>query len=161
MSRRGPWYESENPSTLVRGASWRAGVWIICALIVCVAIGAVWWAISVATAPVRGAGDVYRQNNSGQNRIYAQAHFQDLYADIESYKVQINQAAQDKADHPGDSFYTTTYTGLFNTCVSAVNQYNADSGKALFTDWKAAGLPERIDAQVCQPSQSPTPTPSH
>jgi hypothetical protein len=58
---------------------------------------------------------------------------------------QLKQAAADKAANPGDAFYATTYTGLFNTCVSAVNQYNADTGKALFTDWKSVDLPDHID----------------
>jgi hypothetical protein len=135
--------------------------WRILAIIaVCALVGAILWGISVAVSGPKGAGDVTRQNNSAQNRIYTQAHFQTLWGDIEAYKVQINQAARDKAEHPGDSFYATTYTGLFNTCVAAVTQYNADTDKTLFTDWKSANLPAHVDPGVCQPTE-PTPSPSH
>jgi hypothetical protein len=157
VRHRTPWYESENPSTVARGAGWRLFVIVACALAAVGLLGAIGWGISVALSGPKGAGDVHRQNQGAQNRIYAQAHFQDLYGDIQSYKVQINQAAKDKAEHPGDSYYATTYTGLFNTCVSAVNQYNADTGKALFTDWKSVNLPDHLDASVCEPT-NPTPT---
>lgn len=157
MSRRDPWYESDNPSTVVRGASWRAGVWVIGVIAVIALLSGIGWGISVLVSGPKGAGDVVRQNNTSTNRIYAQQHFQTLYGDLRSYQVQLVQAAQDKADHPGDAYYATTYTGLFNTCVSAVNQYNADSGKALFSDWKSVGLPQAVDVSMCQPA---TPTPS-
>lgn len=142
-----PWYESENPDRVARALGFRIVAWIVVALVVAGIIGGAAWGISVLTAGPKGAGDVHRRNQDAGNRIYAQAHFQDLYGDIQSYGLQLKQAAADKAAHPGDSYYATTYTGLFNTCVSAVNQYNADTGKALFTDWRSAGLPDHISAQ--------------
>jgi hypothetical protein len=152
-----PWYDSDNPSRVVRGASWRGGVWLLAVLAVCVVLSGVGWGISVAVSGPKGAGDVRRQNNSANNRIYAQSHFEDLYGDIKSYAVQIDQAERDKLEHPGDAWFATTFTGLVNTCVSAVNQYNADSGKALFTDWKSADLPERVEVDDCQiPAATPT-----
>ena len=161
MTRKDPWYESDNPDRVARGGYLRIVGYVVVTLIIVGLIGGVWWGIQVATSPTKGAGDQARRNNSADNRIYAQAHFQTLYGDIESYGVQLQQAAADKADHPADSFYATTYTGLFNTCVSAVNQYNADTGKALFSDWKSVDLPEHINpADACGAPDSPSTTPT-
>ncbi len=143
--RRDPWYDSDNPTTVVRGASWRAGIWIACALALIAVLGAAWWGVRVATSGVKGAGDTVAQNNSATNRIYSQQHFEDLYAEVTSDDQKLDQAAADKAAHPGDDFYATNYTGLLNQCISARNQYNADANKVLQRDWLTPDLPRQLD----------------
>jgi hypothetical protein len=145
MPRRDPWYESDNPTTVVRGASWRGGVWLACVLVAVAVIGAVWWGVTVATSGVKGAGDTTKQNNSVTNRVFAQQHFEDLYAEITADDQKLDQAAADKAAHPGDDFYATNYTGLVNQCIGARAQYNQDAAKVLQRDWLSSDLPRQID----------------
>lgn len=156
---RVPYYESENPGTVIRGASWRAGAWIACAVAFLAALSGVLWATGVFTSGVKGAGDVVKKNNDANNRINTQAYFQDLSADITRYGVQLRTAGQEMTAHPGDDFYETNYTGLYNTCVGAVADYNAATGKTLFHDWKSADLPVFIVVDMACP-QTPFPTAS-
>jgi hypothetical protein len=161
VNRKGPWYESDNPDRVARAGYLRIVVYVVLTLAIIGMLSGVGWAFKVALSPAKGAGDQARRNNSADNRIYAQGHFLDLYGDIEAYGVQLKQAAADKTANPGDSYYTTVYTGIFTTCVSAVTQYNADVNKALFSDWRSTGLPEHIDAaDACGAPDSPSTTPS-
>lgn len=149
---KGPWYESDNPTRFGWGAFWRSGIGIALIVVFVLALsGGVWW-LKVASSGVKGKGDVTIQNNSSTNRIDSQAYFEDLYGDIQGYGPKLAQAAKDVKTHPGDDFYATNYTGLYNTCVQAVTDYNAASGKTLFRDWKAADLPETIDVATACPS---------
>ena len=156
---KGPWHESENPTRVVRGATWRAGVWVAAVVAFFMLLGGALWVAGVFTSGVKGTGDVVKQNNGATNRINTQAYFQDLYGDINAYTTQLATAGAQMTAHPGDDFYETNYVGLYNTCVSAVNSYNAASGKTLFKDWKAADLPQTIaSADACP--QTPFPTAS-
>lgn len=143
-SKREPWYDSDNPTRVARGATWRAGVWVIAAVVFFGLIGAGVWGFKVLTAPVKGAGDVVRKQNDANNRIFAQEHFQQLYNQILAYDRQLDQAAADKAEHPGDGFYAVNYSGLVKTCIDAVGQYNADANKITQAQWLDASLPYQI-----------------
>jgi hypothetical protein len=145
MRNREPWYDSDNPSRVVRGTSWRAGVWIICAVLFAAAISAGIWVVKVATSETRGAGDAAVQVNSGTNRIAAQETFEALYQQIQTYDRQLDQAAQDKADHPGDTFFATNYSGLVKTCQDAIGQYNAAARQVSRAKWLTADLPYEIN----------------
>lgn len=133
--------------------------WVIVVVVLAAVVGFGIWGLVVAFSGTYGAGNVHRANQDATNRINSQAHFEDLYADIKSYEAQLPQAAQDKVDGT-DPNAATNYTGLYNTCVTAVNQYNQDSEKTTFKDWKAADLPETIDVNVCKAGASATPTAS-
>lgn len=137
----------------------RSITWVIVGVIVVVLVGVGIWGAVVGFSGTYGAGNVHRANQDATNRINSQAHFEDLYGDIKSYETQLVQAGQDKADGT-DPNAATNYTGLYNTCVSAVNQYNQDSKKTTFKDWKDADLPETIDVSVCNAGASATPTAS-
>lgn len=140
-----PWYDSDNPTRVARGFSWRLAVWILAAVLFFGAIGGgIWW-FKVATSDVKGAGDAAVQINSGKNRIAAQETFEALYAQIQAYDRNLDQAAKDKADHPGDSFFATNYSGLVKTCNDAVAQYNADARKVSRAKWLTDDLPFEID----------------
>lgn len=143
--RREPWYESENPTRVARGFSWRAAIWVLAAVLFFGAIGGgIWW-FKVATSDVKGAGDATLQINSGKNRIAAQETFEALFAQIQAYDRNLDQAAKDKADHPGDPFFATNYSGLVKTCNDAVAQYNADARKVSRAKWLTDDLPYEID----------------
>jgi len=145
-TRREPWYDSDNPTTVLRGGTWRGIVWVIALLITAAIIGGAWWAIKVATSDVKGAGDATVQINSGKNRIAAQETFEALYQQILAYDRNLDQAARDKAEHPGDSFFATNYSGLVKICNDAVGQYNADARKVSRAKWLTEDLPFEIDA---------------
>jgi hypothetical protein len=144
---RTPWHESNNPGTLVRGATWRGWVWVITAVVmVGLILGGVWW-FKVATSEIKGAGDATIQINSGKNQIAVQEAFEDLYGNILAYDRNLDQAARDKAEHPGDSFFATNYSGLVKTCNDAVTKYNADARKVSRSKWLTNDLPFEIDSR--------------
>jgi hypothetical protein len=144
--RRQPWYESDNPGRVVRGFGWRAGAWIVVTIAFIAVISAGIWALKVATSDVKGAGDQTQKINSVDNRIYAQEHFFTLYNNLIAYDQQLDQAAKDKAEHPGDRFFAINYSGLVKTCIDARNQYNADAFKVTQARWRDQSLPFQIDA---------------
>lgn len=145
MSRRDPWYDSDNPSRVVRGFSWRMAIWTIVAILFVGAIGVGIWYFKVATSDIKGSGDATVQINSGKNRIAAQESFEALFAQIKAYDKNLDQAAKDKAEHPNDSFFATNYSGLVKTCNDAVQQYNADARKVSRAKWLTDDLPYEID----------------
>jgi hypothetical protein len=151
------WSESDDPRRFIRGAGLSAGAWITIAVLFCAALSGILWGLGVFTSGVKGTGDVIKKNNDANNRVTSQAYFQALNGDIEAYGVQLVTAGEEMTAHPGDQFYETNYTGLYNTCVSAVKEYNASSGKTLFKDWKAYDLPETIsDVEACPRTPFPT-----
>ena len=153
MSRKEYWLDSEDSRTLARGFTWRVVGYSIAAVVLIAGLSWAGWAIHVATSGVKGTGNVVIKNNDANNRINTQAYFEDLNANITSYTTQLHLAIKQAKAHPGDSFYETNFTGLYNTCVSAANQYNAASAKTLFRDWKTADLPEVINVDDACPSE--------
>lgn len=142
---REPWYESDNPSRVVRGASWRTALWIIGIVIFFGALSAGIWALRVATAPIKGAGDQEIIINDGRNRINAQEWFESQYGQIKAADRKLDEAAANLARDPDDDFYRTNYTGLKNRCVEMVEAYNAEARKVSREDWRSPALPSRID----------------
>lgn len=137
----------------LRDANWaaRRGAlsilgWIVVVIVVVAVIGGVIWAVRVAMSGVKGAGDVTRKTNSGENRIAAQEHFEALYGQIKAYDQQLDQAAADKKANPGDRFFATNYSGLVKQCIDARTQYNADANKVTQAKWLSSDLPYQIDA---------------
>lgn len=154
---REEWREVDSVS---RSAGWRIGVWILVfVLFGGILTGGIWW-FKVATSEVKGAGDATRQINSGKNRIAAQETFEALYQQIQTYDRNLDQAAKDKAEHPGDSFYATNYSGLVKQCNDAVGQYNADARKVSRAKWLTEDLPFEIDLNNpltdCHETKEPT-----
>jgi hypothetical protein len=142
---REPWYDSPNPTRVARGFSWRLAIWIVAAVVFFGLISMGIWTFKVSTSEVKGAGDATRRINGGDNRIAAQESFEALYAQIQAYDRNLDQAAKDKAEHPNDSFYATNYSGLVKTCNDAIGQYNADARKVSRAKWLTDDLPYEID----------------
>jgi hypothetical protein len=145
MARREPWYESSNPDRVARSAGWRLALWVLAAVLFVGLVSGGIWAFKVATSDVKGSGDAQRKVNSGDNRIAAQESFEALYQQIQAYDRNLDQAAKDKTEHPGDGFYATNYSGLVKTCNDAVGQYNADARKVSRAKWLSTDLPFEID----------------
>jgi len=162
MSRTGrkPYYESDNPTTVVRGASWRAGVWIIGVVVFIGLIGIGIWGFRVSTADIKGQGDAHMKINSADNRLFAQGNFNDLYQEVLASDRKLDQAAQDVNTHPGDQFYATNYTGLMNHCQDTVAMYNSAARKITEARFRDADLPYQIDGSNPVADCKPTTLPS-
>lgn len=117
---------------------------IVIGLLACV-IGAIFWWLSVATSGVKGRGDVIKQNNDANNRIAAQAEFNRLWGDIQSYNANIAASAAALAKNPGDDYQQSVLTAEQQICRSAVQQYNADILNVTMKDWRPAEDPASID----------------
>lgn len=122
-----------------------AFTWVAVVIVAAVVFTAAIWAFKVATSDVKGAGDTKRKTNSAENRIAAQEHFQALFNQIKAYDQQLDQAAADKRDNPGDRYFAINYSGLVKQCIDARNQYNADANKITQAKWLDSGLPYQID----------------
>jgi hypothetical protein len=121
------------------------GAWIVGVVVFFGLIGVGIWGFKVATSGIKGEGDQTRIVNDGRNRVGAQESFEALYQQIQAYDRNLDQAAKDKAEHPGDSFYATNYSGLVKQCNDAVGQYNADARKVSRAKWLSKDLPYEID----------------
>lgn len=138
------WYDSDNPSTVVRGATWRAGVWIAVLLLFIGLIGVGVWGFKVATSDAKGRGDATMTKNSSTNRISAQERFEDLYADIKATDAKIGPAKQAVKTDPS-TINTTNLAGLVNYCLDVVGDYNAEARKYTSADFRAIDLPAEIN----------------
>jgi hypothetical protein len=142
---REPWYESDNPTRVARGASWRIGVWIVVVVAFCALLGAGIWAVKVATSDVRGRGYAVNKVNAADNRLFAQGNFHDLHNEVIASDQKLDQAAADIKAHPGDTWWQTNYTGLLNHCIDTRNQYNAAAKKITQAKFRDEELPYQLD----------------
>lgn len=142
---REPWYESEDPGRVARGASWRFGLWVAAVVAFVALIAATGWVLSVVLAEPKGAGDAHRRIHEGDNRIAQQELFEELYANVRSYDARLGPAKRLMDDHPGDDFHASNYQGLVQVCLDAVEEYNAQARKISAAKWRSDDLPYQID----------------
>lgn len=138
------WYDSDNPSTVVRGATWRAILWVLAVLLVVALVSIGVWGFKVATSDVKGQGDAVRTKNDSVNRIAKQELFEDYFADIQATDAKIGPAAEAAKADP-TTVNKTNLTGLVNYCLDVVGDYNAESRKYTAADFRAVDLPYQID----------------
>lgn len=143
MSRE-PWYESDNPTRVARGAGWRAAVAVVLVMVAVAVIGGGVWVLKVVTSDVKGRGDSVRIKNDARNRINAQTDFEKLYADIvqSDAKIDVLDAA---AKTDPTLVNRTNATGQRTYCLSVVADYDAKARSYASADFRAADLPYRID----------------
>ena len=122
------------------------------------------WGIRVATSDTRGAGNVEIERNSAENRIRAQAFFEQSFEDVKKFDVQIADAQKAYGnfiatnpkptadDVVAAQIYTqqlnsrqTTLTGLQQQCQNTVAGYNAKARETLAAEWRSRELPYQID----------------
>lgn len=131
-------------------------VWLtIFVLVAAIGIGS--WAASVAFSPVKGAGEAFKQKQSAVNRIQKQEMFEQLTADIDGYvaKISVARAAVTSATSEIDrGLRQTELIGITQTCIDAVQQYNAESRKYTSRDFKSAGLPYKRSPAKCEGGKS-------
>ena len=138
---------------------------MICAFVAVVIIGPVTiWGFRIATSDAKGKGNVELERNSAENRIRAQAYFEQSFEDVQKFDTQIGDAqrAYDNfvADNPKPSAEDlvaaqiygqqlnsrqVTLTGLQQQCQNTVANYDAEARKTLAAEWRSPGLPYKID----------------
>lgn len=141
------WYDSDNPSKLARGGSWRLMLLIVAFIVFGLVVYAVLWGLGVVSAPIKGKGDAFKQKESANNRIAAQATFEDLYVDIKATDAKLAPAKQALKADPKSQVKQTQFTGLQNYCLDVVADYNAEARKYLAADFRSTDLPYEIDMQ--------------
>jgi hypothetical protein len=142
---REPWYESDNPSRVARGAGWRAGLVIVAVVVFVGVIGVGIWAFRFATSDAKGRGDAVQNKNSGVNRVGAQERFHTLYNAVLAADKRIDVLAATVKALPGDVVAQTNYVGAKNFCIQAVADYDAETHKYSARDFRDPGLPYEID----------------
>jgi hypothetical protein len=142
---RDRWYDSSNPTTVVRGGTWRGMIWVICIVVFVVVLSFALWAFGVFTSPIKGKGDAFKQQQSSENRIGAQARFEDLYQEVQATDTKLTTAKQALKANPDSQIKQTEFTGLINHCLDVVADYNAEARKYLAKDFRAIDLPPEID----------------
>jgi predicted alpha/beta hydrolase len=142
---RDPWCDSDNPTRVVRGASWRLAVWITATVVFFALIGLATWGFKVAISDVKGKGDAVQIRNAARNRINAQENFEQRYQDIIASDRRLTVLAAAKTATPTDRVAVTNYAGGVSYCIDAVADYNASARKFSQADFKAADLPVVID----------------
>jgi cytoskeletal protein RodZ len=131
-----------------REAAESAGYLLIGAVVLVVIafiIGALVWALGVFSSGTKGRGDVIKQNNSSTNQIQAQAEFNKLWGDIQSYHADITASAAALAKNPGDAYQQSVLTAQQQICRSAVQEYNADTVNTTMREWRPAADPAAVD----------------
>lgn len=128
-----------------RIARYGAG-WIIVVLLFITAIGWGFWALGVASSDVRGAGNAIKAKNTATNRIAAQERFEQRFADIEAAGQRVQTLAAGAKANPEDYTLQVQATGSVTFCQQLVADYNADARKYSARDFRAADLPDHINA---------------
>jgi hypothetical protein len=151
MRERTPWHESDNPSTVARGATWRVGVWTLAFIVIAMVIGGIVVGINTLTANPAGRAQAYRQKESGTNRVFAQQLFEKQYADVQATKAKIKAAEKTRTISPEAE---TRYEGLLSYCASVVGEYNAAARSYTTEQFRASDLPSQLDLDTdCEPSK--------
>jgi len=143
------WYDHNNADKVTRSGLWRFMVIVAVLAIFFALLGWLLWGLGVLGAPVKGAGDAYKQKESASNRIVQQAQFEDLKAEYDSTLVKIKPAKQALERDPDSQIKNTELTGLVNYCIEVAGEYNAESRKYLAADFKAIDLPATLDRNAC------------
>lgn len=143
----------------------RLKVWLGILVVLAVFGGIGVWAFGVATSDVKGRGDTIVRKNDADNRIAAQAFFEDTFAGIKRFDTQLNDADRSfkewqtvnpvpapNASSVEVELYKeklnnqrTTVTGIQQQCRNAIAAYNAEARKTIRADWRSPDLPYQID----------------
>lgn len=115
------------------------------AIIVIGLIGIGGWGFKILTSDIKGQGDSIIQKNTAENRLAAQARIEDMYSGIVAADQKVGIHATALAADPEDRTLQTNFTGIQSVCISAVEDYNAESRKYLSADFRAVDLPAQID----------------
>lgn len=143
------WYDNSNADKVTRSAGWRIMLWVTVFAIFFALLGWLLWGLGVIGAPVKGAGDAFKQKESADNRIVQQAEFEDLYNEYKDSLAKIPAAEKALKRDPDSVIKNTELTGLINYCIEVAGDYNAESEKYLAVDFKRVDLPYALERDAC------------
>lgn len=127
-----------------RAGFWYAAKWVGACLLAGVVVVVALWATGLLFASPKGAGDAYKTNQSGSNRISKQEMFEQMYADIQSADQNIGVLHDAMLSDP--SYVSkTNYTAAKLACNQLVTSYNAEARKYTSQQWRSNDLPSSID----------------
>lgn len=150
--------ELREDRTYARRVGWSAGRWALTIFLGLVLLSGIGWAIKVAVADIKGAGDAHVQINTAANRLEAQKKYNQLYEGIIAADKKINVMAASARSE----FDRTNVQGATNVCLETVADYNRMAGDVLTAKWKPVHLPARVGEDPttdCVPTL-PSPTPA-
>jgi hypothetical protein len=126
-----------------------AVVGVIVLAIALTAFGLAW---RYAWSGPSGAVGAREQQQNATNRVQQQAKFEQMAADYDGYLIQIQTAevALKNSSAETREMRETELLGLRQICVTAAQDFNAESNKYLARVWKSAGLPATLDPTACQ-----------
>lgn len=131
-------------------AKWTVRGWVIVVLVIALAsvLAAALWGLRVATSDVKGQGDAEIAKNDVRNRIRAQEGFEKLFADIQAADRNLTTTARAlRAKPTGDLKLETELLGQKHYCAGLVAEYDAKARSFTQQDFRAADLPQKIDAR--------------
>ena len=102
------------------------------------------WATGVVFAGPKGAGDAYKTNQSGTNRIAKQEWFQQTYEDIQVADQNVDLMFDAMIADPSYA-NKTNYTATRAQCNQLVGNYDAEARKYTSQQWRDNTLPNTID----------------
>jgi hypothetical protein len=125
------------------------------------------WGLGVFTSGVHGRGEQIKQVNNSVNRTQWYHHFFDLKTAYDTQVQAVGLARKqlddfNKANPPGTADPIgqlaqlraqdqTNLTGVQQQCINSANAYNNDTQKTVVgAQFKAAGLPDTLDANACK-----------
>lgn len=127
-----------------RAGFWYANKWVIASVIAILGVVALVWGLGVFTSGPKGAGDAYKTNQSGSNRIAKQEMFEQLYADIQASDQNLTVLHDTMVADPS-YVNKTNYTAGRLQCTNLVHNYDAEARKYTSQDWRDNKLPSAID----------------
>lgn len=110
-----------------------------------VLVGWAIWAFGVASAPIRGAGDAYRDKHQAERWTAAQADFHRRYEGILALDRNITVAAGELKVDPKSQIKRINLVGLKQACNEAIGAYNTKAKAYNSRDFRDAELPSEID----------------
>lgn len=116
---------------------------LVLGIIAAISIGV--WFFRVNTAGIKGDGDTVIMNQNAKNRVAAQSMLRDKYYGVIALDRNIDQLAATVRAHPNDRIAQQNLDGQIMACRTAVEDYNAESGKVLVEDWHDSETPNRIN----------------
>lgn len=141
-------YDLSGTGKVAWGAGWRLAVIIVCVIVFCGALSLAGFAISTAVSGPKGQAQAYQEQQSKNNRLFAQANFEDRFNQVVSDVFSVKAVYDTYKLEPTD-INLTALTGTITACGGEVTGYDADANKYLLRNFRSIGLPRYIDPAVC------------
>lgn len=131
---------------VTRHGFWYAAKWVAASIVAILLMVGTLWFTGVLFAGPKGAGDAYKTNQSGTNRIAKQEMFEQLYQDIQVADLNVDATYVIQLTDPS-YVNKTNYLAAKQQCNQLVGNYNAEARKYTSADWRDNKLPSAINQE--------------